>query len=141
MISFSLFSHSFFVRKGIYYEWGLKDVVNRGLTMQTERTERQSGGSVQLSPPDSTGTQYPVVINWYKNDVDQTKKTVDEMQAFLQQKMEETEKRLLELRENSEHESKEKTVSNTGYTFLEKTGFVAGGLLILTVIFMLIKWF
>jgi hypothetical protein len=107
---------------------------------QTERTKRQSGGSVQLSPPDSTGTQYPVVINRYKNETLETGKIIAEIEATLQQQIEENEKKILELREKLELQSKEKTVSKTGFTFIEKIGFAASGLLLLIVIFTVVKW-
>jgi len=108
---------------------------------QTERTERQSGGSVQLSPPDSTGAQYPVLINWYKNESIEINKMIAELEVFFRQQLEMYEKQITELREKFESQSKEKTVSKTGFTFFEKIGFTAIGALVLIVVFFLIKWY
>jgi hypothetical protein len=108
-----------------------------------ERTERQSGGSVQLSPPDSTGAQYPVVVNWYSSDIDETARIMAEMEMTLRQKMEEDERRSLELQERMEALEvleRERKTSKSGFTFLEKIGFITTGLLVLIVLFTLIKW-
>lgn len=107
----------------------------------TDRQENQSGGSVHLSVPDSLGKQHPTVINWYSNEIVETSKITAEIKAEFQQIIETLESQISELNSKTEQQNEEQTVSKTGFTFLEKTGFVAIGLLILIAGYTILKWY
>ena len=107
---------------------------------ETNRNEKQSGGSAQLSPPDSTGKQHPIFINWYNNEIVETSKITAEIEAIFQEKFETLENQYTELNEKYEAILKEKTVSKTGFTFLEKIGIGALALNVLMFVITIFIW-
>jgi len=109
--------------------------------MQTERTEHRTGGSIHLSDPDSAGVQYPVVIEWYSNEIAETSKESSEIEALYQQRIKTLEKEKRALQQQLELEINEKTVTKSGFTFLEKTGIVAIAIIVLYIIFRTIKFY
>ena len=107
----------------------------------TDKETRLSGGSVQLSPPDSTGKQFPTAINWYNSNIAETSKITSDIKALFEEKINTLETRLLSLEKKLQTKTESKTVSKTGFTFLEKTGLAAIAILFLMVVFFLIKWY
>jgi hypothetical protein len=107
----------------------------------TDKETRLSGGSVQLSPPDSTGKQFPTVINWYNSNTAETSKITSDIKAMFEQKINSLENQILLLNEKLQTKTESETVSKTGFTFLEKTGMSAIGLLLLIIAYTVIKWY
>jgi len=106
-----------------------------------DKETRLSGGSVQLSPPDSTGKQFPTVINWYNSNTTETSKMVSDIRAAFEEKINSLESQILSLKEKSQTETKSEMVTKTGFTSLEKAGLLAFGILFLTIVYMVVKWY
>ncbi len=108
---------------------------------ETNRETRQNGGSVHLSPPDSAGKQFPTVINWYNSHTAETGRITGDIKAVFDEKINLLESHILSLEEKLQTQTDSQTVSKTGFTFLEKTGFAALGLLLLIIVYAVIKWY
>ncbi|MDR3326902.1 MAG: hypothetical protein LBT04_02020 [Prevotellaceae bacterium] len=106
-----------------------------------DRTERQTGGSVLLSAPDSTGKQYPLKIKWYDNNMNEKINATKLMEEQLQLKINSLEVQLVDLEQKTNFEEIEKTSTKIGLTFLEKIGIGAIIVLVLTVIFIVFKFY
>lgn len=105
-----------------------------------EWNTRQNGGSVQLTAPDSAGNQYPVFISWYGNEISEKTAENTNINADYTAKISELEKTISELESKTAQTSAEETVTKTGLTLLEKIGIAAIILLVLTGIYMAVKW-
>jgi uncharacterized protein YktA (UPF0223 family) len=86
-------------------------IISEKTEAETNRNEKQSGGSMQLSPPDSTGKQHPIFINWYNNEIVETSKIRAEIEAVFNQKIETLEQKITELEQQIEKKTEQKQLS------------------------------
>jgi len=105
---------------------------------ETNKETRLSGGSLHLSPPDSTGKQFPTVISWYGSNTTETSKITRETIANIEERLNSIESRFLSIEEELQTKTESETVSKTGFTFFEKTGLAT--LLLLIIVYAVIKW-
>jgi len=99
-----------------------------------------NGGSMFLSPPDSTGKQFPTIINWYNSNTTETSKITSEIKSLFEERINSLENQIVSLNEKLQTKTESETVSKKGFTWIEKTGMAAIGLLFLIIVFTAVKW-
>jgi cell division protein FtsL len=107
-----------------------------------QKTERENSYYIRFFPPDSTGKQPVQEVGGSNKEAftDFTSRTEWELSVksqldYLFTKTDQLEQQIVEKTTITE-----KTVSKTGFTFLEKIGLAAIGLFVLIVVFIVVKW-
>ena len=103
-----------------------------------QKNERENSYYILFYPPDSTGKQYPQEIGGTNKEVATNLTSRSEWELSINSRFEYLFGKIENLEQQISGQSK--TTEKTGFTWLEKTGLVTIGLLLLIIIYTVIKW-